>query len=72
MMKLRVKFRIPRKINKKIKKDMWLYPMDEVTKTYLYAKPYNNQTDYDAFKRGDLNGMLSEIKKKYKNGEKSK
>ena len=51
---------------------MWLYPMDEVNKTYLYATPYDNQTDYDALKRGELNGMLSEIKKNYKNGSKSK
>ena len=71
-MKKTSKFRIPRKIKKKIKKDMWLYPMDEVNKTYLYAKPYDNQTDYDAFKRGDLNGILSEIKKNYKNEQKSR
>jgi hypothetical protein len=71
-MKKRGKFRIPRRIKKKIKKDMWLYPMDEVNKTYLYATPYDNQTDYDALKRGELNGMLSEIKKNYKNGSKSK
>jgi|688.fasta_scaffold2080303_1 hypothetical protein len=67
-MKKMSKFRIPRKIKKKIKKDMWLYPMDEVNKTYLYAKPYDNQIDYDAFKRGDLNGILLEIRKNYKNG----
>lgn len=69
-MKKKDKFRIPRKIKKKLKKDMWLYPMDVVNKTYLYATPYDNQVDYDAFKCGDLTGMLSEIKKKYKNGNK--
>ena len=33
------------------------------------AHPYENQTDYDVFKRNELNGMLSEIKKRYKNGQ---
>lgn len=62
------KFRIPRKIKKKIKQDFWLYPMNEVEKTYLMAHPHENQVDYDAFKRRELSGMLFNIKKKYKNG----
>lgn len=69
MMKKKGKFRVPRKVKKKIKKDKWLYPMDEINKTYLMAHPYENQTDYDVFKRNELNGMLSEIKKRYKNGQ---
>jgi hypothetical protein len=71
-MKKTIKFRIPRKVKKKIKKDFWLYPMDEVEKTYMGANPHENQEDYDAFKRNELIGMLFNIKKNYKNEQKSK
>ena len=71
-MKKTRKFRIPRKVKKKIKKDYWLYPMDEVDKTYMKANPHKNQKDYDAFKRNELSGMLFNIRKSYKNEQKTK
>jgi hypothetical protein len=60
------KFRLPRKIKKKIK-GFFFYPMDEKTKTYLMAHPKENQEDYNAYNNGVLFDMLSEIKSKYKN-----
>jgi hypothetical protein len=63
------KFRLPRKIKKKIK-GVFFYPMDEKTKTYLMANPKENQEDYNSYVNGELFDMLSEIKSKYnkKNG----
>ena len=45
------KFRIPRKVKKKLKKDMWFYPMDETTKTYEIIFPCDSQENYDVWKR---------------------
>ena len=46
------KFRLPRKIKKKLQKDMWFYPKDEVTQTYEMIFPFESQKSYDAFKKG--------------------
>jgi hypothetical protein len=58
------KFRIPRKIKKEVKKGgIYLYPMDDNTKTYLTAWPTDNQEDYDAYKAGILEDMLGRFKR---------
>ena len=59
-----MKFRIPRKLKKKLKKDFWLYPMDPIEKNYLVADPEGNQEDYDAYKRGELSGLKGGIKRR--------
>lgn len=59
-----MKFRIPRKLKKKLKKDFWLYPMDPIEKNYLLANPYENKGDYDAYKRGELSGLKDGIKRR--------
>jgi hypothetical protein len=59
-----MKFRIPRKLKKKLKKDFWLYPMDTIEKNYLVADPEGNQEDYDAYKRGELSGLKGGIKRR--------
>jgi len=59
-----MKFRMPRKLKKKLKKDFWLYPMDPVEKNYLVANPEGNQEDYDAYKRGELSGLKDGIKRR--------
>lgn len=61
-----IKFRIPRKQKKKIRKGLYLYPLDLKDNTYLSAFPKKNQEDYNAFKKGILTNVLDEIKKKYK------
>jgi hypothetical protein len=60
------KFRLPRKIKKKLQKDMWFYPKDEVTQTYEMIFPFESQKNYDAFKKGEVSSLLQEIKKGYK------
>lgn len=61
-----IKFRIPRKQKKKIRKGLYLYPLNPKDNTYLSAFPKKNQEDYNAFKKGILTNVLDEIKKKYK------
>ena len=56
-------FRIPRKIKKKLKKDLWFYPMDETTKTYEVVFPYDSQEGYNAWKRGEITSSIQQIKK---------
>jgi hypothetical protein len=45
------KFRLPRKIKKKLHENLWLYPADE-TGNRLAASPHKNQEDYNAVKDG--------------------
>jgi hypothetical protein len=59
-----MKFRMPRKLKKKLKKDFWLYPMDPIENNYLVADPEGNQEDYDAYKRGELSGLKDGIKRR--------
>jgi len=58
------KFRLPRKIKKKIRKGFYFYPMDEVRKTHMVAFPRDNQEDYDVYKSGILTDALDWIKTK--------
>ncbi len=59
-----MKFRLPRKTKKKIKKGFYFYPKDE-RDCYLVAFPRKDQEDYNAFKKGILTNMLDEIKQKH-------
>lgn len=45
-----LKFRLPRKTKKKLKKGLWLYPADEKGNS-LMAFPWNSQKDYSAYKK---------------------
>lgn len=51
------KFRLPRKIKKKLRGNIWLYPADEKGSS-LMAFPYKYQKDYLAYKRGALRNIL--------------
>ena len=46
------KFRLPRKIKKKLSKGMYFYPRDEKTKTTRMVFPTDSQEEYDAVKNG--------------------
>lgn len=60
------KFRLPRKVKKKIRKDFYFYPLDEINKTYTVAFPRENQEDYDAFKKGILTNVWDWVRRKHK------
>ena len=60
-----MKFRLPRKTKKKIRKGFYFYPKDE-RDCYLVAFPRKDQEDYDAFKKGILTNFLDDLKKTYK------
>ena len=57
-----MKFRLPRKTKKKIRKGFYFYPKDE-RGFYLVAFPRQNQEDYNAFKKGILSNMLDDLKR---------
>jgi hypothetical protein len=56
-----MKFRLPRKIKKKLKNDLFSYPKSEKN-TYLIAWPYKYEKDYIAYKKGILRGLKEKIK----------
>ena len=56
------KFRLPRKIKKKLKNDLFSYPNSEKD-TYLIAWPYRLEEDYVAYKKGLLRGLKEEVRK---------
>jgi hypothetical protein len=56
-----MKFRLPRKIKKKLKNDLFSYPKSEKN-TYLLAWPYKYEEDYIAYKKGLLRGLKDRIK----------
>lgn len=53
------KFKIPRKLKKKLRKTIWLYPLNPETDTYLMATPYNNEKDFNAYKLGILRDLMN-------------
>lgn len=55
---MRKKFRLPRKIKKKLQKGFWLYEPDEQGNS-LQANPGRSQEDYAAFKQGKLRNILT-------------
>lgn len=64
------KFRLPRKIKKKLEKDFYTYPKDE-SDSYLVAWPSKSEEDYIAYKKGLLTGMKEELRKSYKKNNKN-
>jgi len=62
MVQEKKKFRLPRKIKKKLKKDFFIYPKSE-RDTYLVAWPHKYEEDYIAYKKGLLRGLKEESKK---------
>lgn len=52
------KFRLPRKLKKKLRKKIWLYPLDTKTNTYLMAWPSKYEKDFIAYKLGILKDIL--------------
>ena len=59
---IKIKFRLPRKIKKKLKNNFYSYPISEKN-TYLIAWPYKYEKDYVAYKKGLLRGLKELIKK---------
>ena len=59
---IKTKFRLPRKIKKKLKNDLFSYPKSEKD-TYLIAWPYRLEEDYVAYKKGLLRGLKEEVRK---------
>lgn len=55
------KFRLPRKIKKALKKNIWIYPHDE-DNCYLMAWPTRSEEDYHAIKKGIV-GKISDSTK---------
>lgn len=47
------KFKLPRKLKKRLRKGLWLYQPDENGNS-LMAWPYKYEKDYLAFKRGEI------------------
>lgn len=52
------KFRLPRKLKKKLHKTMWLYPYDDSRQGYLMATPYDNEKDFKAYRLGILKDIM--------------
>ena len=59
------KFRLPRKTKKRLEKDFYTYPKDNLS-CYLVAWPSKYEEDYVAYKKGILTGLKEESKKRYK------
>lgn len=62
-------FRLPRKIKKKLKKTIWLYPADKNGNS-LMAWPIHSQKDYDAVKQGIVRDIMANSTKEKKKQEK--
>ena len=58
-------FRLPRKIKKSLKGNLWLYPADEKGNS-LIAHPTNSQEDYLAIKQGIVKNLLEPVRLKWK------
>lgn len=56
------KFRLPRKIKKKLKNNIWLYPPDEKGSRVM-AMPAKNQKEYDLLKHGEISSIGFESRK---------
>ena len=54
------KFKIPRKLKKRLKKTIWLYPSKDGSS--LMADPSSNQKDFDAWKNGELKDIIAGIR----------
>ncbi len=65
------KFRLPRKIKKKLKGKLWLYPADEKGHS-LMAWPRELQADYTAIKQGLVRNLMDGRNTKAKRKEERK
>lgn len=52
------RFRLPRKIKKSLKENLWLYPADEKGNS-LMAHPTSSQEDYTAIKQGIVRNIFN-------------
>ncbi len=52
------KFRVPRKLKKKLKKTIWLYPSDKKGNS-LMAWPTRSQKDYTALRKGVVKDIMA-------------
>lgn len=59
------KFRLPRKVKKALKGNLWLYPADEKGNS-LMAHPTRSQEDYDALKKGIVRNLIDQKNAKAK------
>ncbi len=62
-------FRLPRKIKKKLKKNIWLYPADKNGNS-LMAWPTYSQKDYNALKQGMVKDIMADSTKAKRKQEK--
>lgn len=53
-------FKLPRKLKKKLKKGLWLYPADEKGNS-LMANPSRDEKDFLAYQNGELSNLFDEI-----------
>ena len=51
------KFRLPRKLKKKLKNNLFSYPKSD-RNTYLIAWPYKYEKDYMYYKKGFLRSLI--------------
>ena len=65
------KFRLSRKIKKKLKGQLWLYPADDNGNS-LMAWPRKSQIDYSAIKQGVVRNLMDSKNTKAKRKEKRK
>lgn len=61
------KFRLPRKIKKKLQNKVFFYPYNSEYNGYQMASPTYYQVDYDAVKHGIATSLLPNTKKERKN-----
>jgi len=64
-------FRLPRKVKKKLKKTIWLYPADEKGNS-LMAWPTRSQKDYNAVIQGVVRDIMAGSTKASRKKEKAK
>ncbi len=62
-------FRLPRKVKKKLKKNIWLYPADKNGNS-LMAWPTYSQKDYNALKQGIVKDIMADSTKAKRKQEK--
>jgi len=56
------KFKLPRKLKKKLKKTVWFYPKEN--NGYLLARPNCDEEDFKAWKSGILIDFMKLLKEK--------
>jgi len=54
---MKKRFRLPRKVKKSLKGELWLYPADESGNS-LMASPARSQEDYTALKKGIVRNLI--------------